>query len=413
MHRPVPDLLMVTQSYWPEPIGSAPYCADLAEWLAVAGWRVRVLTCRPSYPEGVVTPSYRDGSRDRESRNGVAVTRVPPWRPDRRGALGRILGELVFLCRGLAALAGGRVARADLVISLCPSILAVLLGRIACRRRGRHLVLVHDIQSGLAAGLGMVGGRWIPALMRAVERRVLDGADQIFVLSEQMRRRLEEQGVSCPIEVMPIWVDVAVVRPLERTVPGPVTALYSGNIGRKQALDQVLSLAEVLQRRGSTLRVVVRGRGGEADRLMEAAYRRRLRNIEFRALVPADRLSEGLAEGDVHLVPQDGTAADYAVPSKVYGIMAAGRPFVVTAGPGSHLWQLERESGAFQCVPPGDPEALADAVLALGADAGRRSDLGARGRAFVVARHDKPVVLGAFEETLGRLTGVAPAGQRV
>src|SRR3546814_5789828 len=83
--------------------------------------------------------------------------------------------------------------------------------------------------------------------------------------------------------------------------------------------------------------------------------------------------------------------------------MAAGRPFVATAGPGSHLWRLQEETGAFQCVPPGDSEALADAVLALGMDAERRADLGARGRAFVVKRHDKAAVLGLFEAALRQL----------
>ncbi|HEY9567644.1 MAG TPA: hypothetical protein VIR38_06110, partial [Thalassobaculum sp.] len=105
MERPKPDALMVTQYYWPEPIGSAPYCTDLAEWLAVAGWDVRVFTCRPHYPEGVVPARYASGDLDTQDRRGVAIDRVPPWRPDRRGALGRMLGEFVFLGRGLWAMA--------------------------------------------------------------------------------------------------------------------------------------------------------------------------------------------------------------------------------------------------------------------------------------------------------------------
>ncbi len=404
MNHASPDILMVTQFYWPEPIGSAPYCTDLAEWLTIAGWRVRVFTCRPSYPEGVVPPSYADGRRDRESQNGVAVTRVPPWRPERRGALGRMLGEFLFLARGVTALATGRVARSRQVVSLCPSVLSVLLGRLACRRNGHHVALVHDIQSGLAAGLGMVGSQgWLLSAMRVLERWVLNGVDVIFVLSEHMQQRLIAQGVTAPIQVLPIWVDAAAIQPIERAADGTVTALYSGNLGRKQGLNQVIDLAEILQRRNAAVRIMVRGKGGEADRLVDEAARRGLTNIEFLPLVPTSQLANSLSEGDVHLVPQDGKAADYAVPSKVYGIMAAGRPFVATAEPGSHLWRLQEETGAFQCVPPGDPEALADAVMALGIDERRRADLGARGRAFVIARHDKAAVLGIFEATLRRL----------
>ncbi|MEQ8396059.1 glycosyltransferase [Thalassobaculum sp.] len=406
MKRSAPTVLMVTQFYWPEIVGSAPYCTDLAEWLAREGWRVRILTCRPHYPEGVVPVQYRDGLLDRETRRGATIDRLPPWQPARRGALGRMLGEFAFLGRGLWALATGRVSRSDVVISLCPSVLAVVLGRLSCRWGGHHVAMVHDIQSGLASGLGMVGGSWLLRLMRALERWALNGTDGIFVLSENMRERLRNQGITTPIEVMPIWVDADLIQPVERTSGAPTTVLYSGNLGRKQALDQVIELAEVLQRRGSTLRVVVRGKGGEADRLMAEAANRGLRNIEFHPLVPADRFSESLAEGDVHLVPQDAATADFAVPSKIYSIMAAGRPFVATALPDSHLWRLQQQTGAFQCVPPGDADALADAVLALGADSRRREDLGARGRAFVVARHDKPVVLGGFEATLRKFIRV-------
>src|SRR3546814_9097612 len=84
MERPEPDSLMVTQYYWPEPICSAPYCTDLAEWLAVAGWDVRVFTCRPHYPEGVVSARYASGDLDTHDRRGVAIDRVPTGPPYRR-----------------------------------------------------------------------------------------------------------------------------------------------------------------------------------------------------------------------------------------------------------------------------------------------------------------------------------------
>src|SRR3546814_12119376 len=95
MERPKPDALMVTQYYWPEPIGSAPYCTDLAEWLAVAGWDVRVFTCRPHYPEGVVPARYASRDLDTPDRRGVAVHPVPPWPPDPRRPPRRVVGGVV------------------------------------------------------------------------------------------------------------------------------------------------------------------------------------------------------------------------------------------------------------------------------------------------------------------------------
>ncbi len=391
-----PTSLFVTQHYWPEALGSAPYCTDIAGALAAHGVAVTVFTCRPHYPEGVVPPNYAGGDRDRERLDGVQVERVAPWLPRRRDAFGRIFAEMVFLLKGLAALATGRIRRRDLVVSLCPSILTVLLGVLATRRRGRHIAVVHDIQSGLASGLGMVGAGPLVRLMSWAERVVLNRTSVVLVLSENMRRRLQAQGVKAPIDLLPIWVDTKLIVPLEKPASGVVNALYSGNFGRKQALPQLIDMAALLEKRGRNVRVTLRGAGSEAARLAEDVARRGLRNVRFAPLVPGDALVEGLADGDIHLVPQNGDAANFAVPSKVYTIMAAGRPFVASARPGSMLWQLMDDSHALLCVPAGDADALADAVERLAADPGLRHELGRNGRNYAMTRHDKAIVLKRF-----------------
>jgi colanic acid biosynthesis glycosyl transferase WcaI len=388
--------LFVTQHYWPEALGSAPYCSDIAGTLAAHGVATTVFTCRPHYPEGVVSPAYADGSHDRERLSGVRVERVAPWLPRRRDAFGRIFAEMVFLLKGLAALATGRIRRTDLVISLCPSILTVLLGVFATRRRGRHIAVVHDIQSGLASGLGMVGAGPLVRLMSWAERVVLNRTTVVLVLSENMRRRLQAQGVTAPIEILPIWVDTTVIEPLEKAESNAVNVLYSGNFGKKQALPQIVDMAALLEKRGRNVRVTLRGAGSEAASLAEDVASQGLRNVRFAPLVPEDALVEGLADGDIHLVPQNGDAADFAVPSKVYTIMAAGRPFVASARPGSMLWQLMDDSRALLCVPAGDANALADAVERLAEDPELRRELGRNGRNYAMTRHDKAVVLQRF-----------------
>ncbi|MEX0923966.1 MAG: glycosyltransferase family 4 protein [Rhodovibrionaceae bacterium] len=388
--------LFISQSYRPEPIGSGPYVTDMAEYLAAHGAEVEVLTTRPSYPEGVVSDGYRRGERDREMLNGVAVRRLRPWFTRKRGALGRLLREAAFLASGLLRLASGAVRRRSRVVSLCPSIFAVLLGCAATRRGGRHIALVHDVQSGLAAGLSMLGnGRAVRAL-QWLERQALNRCDGVLVLSEPMREHLHSLGVTAPIDVLPIWIDTAAVQPRPARSNKFRTAMYSGNFGRKQALDQVLDMAAVLRGRGAPLRVLLRGQGSETESLKARAAARQLDNVRFEPLVPVERLAESLAEGDIHLVTQHPLIADFAVPSKVFAIMAAGRPIVAAAPPGSMLWSLQERCGGFLCVPSGDTEALAAAVERLAGDSERCSELGRRARDYVVQAHDKQRVLGDF-----------------
>lgn len=399
--RPAPPLL-VTQHYWPELIGSGPYCDDLADWLCQTAGRAVVFTCRPHYPESAVPVAYRNGDRDRETRGRCKVIRVNPWLTKRRGAKERLFTETGFLISGLIALVFGRIRRADLVVSLCPSIFTVLLGEIATRRRGTHVAVVHDIQSGLASRLGMVSSGVVVTMMRWLERVVLNRTDAILVLSDDMKRCLQEQGIDRPIDVLPLWVDVGSDPSPCRDECESVTVVYGGNLGKKQGLGQVIDMAAILKQRGGDISIVLRGEGTEKDALARQITDLGLDNIRFQPLVPPEELADSLAEGDIHLVPQRDGIADYAVPSKVFAVMAAERPFVATAASNSLLWRLMEESRGFLCVPTGDALALADAVMHLAQNPARRRELGSNGRRYVVANHERTLVRRKFHAILRR-----------
>lgn len=394
--------LLVTQHYWPELIGSGPYCDDLADWLCEAAGRAAVFTCRPHYPENAVPAAYRTGERDRETRGRCEVVRVNPWLTKRRGAKERLLTEAGFLLAGLRALATGRIRRSDLVVSLCPSIFTVLLGVLATRRQGTHVAVVHDIQSGLASGLGMVNAGVLVATMRWLERVVLNRADAILVLSDDMKRCLRAQGINRPIDVMPLWVDAGSSPVPAREENESVTVVYGGNFGRKQGLGQVIDMAAILKERDCDISIVLRGEGTEKEALVRRAADRGLDNVRFAPLVSPGELAASLAEGDIHLVPQREGIAEYAVPSKAFAVMAAERPFVATAAPDSLMWRLMEESRGFLCVPAGDAAALADAVMRLALDPARRRALGRNGRRYVVAHHERTLVRRKFHAILRR-----------
>jgi colanic acid biosynthesis glycosyl transferase WcaI len=400
-------VLFVSRYYWPELIGSAPFSTDIAEWLASHGRPTTVVSGLPHYPGTMVFPAYRDSRRRRETVRNVEVERLRCGPPRASSATSRIVNEAEFLVRGLAALVTGRLRRHSVVLALCPSILCVALGVAARRRNGVCIAIVHDIQSGLAEKLGMVGGGRLSALMRACERSILNRTDLVAVLSSEMKDQLRRIGVTAPIEVVPLWVDTEHIRPAPTVVRSSVRVLYSGNLGRKQGLGQVVELARELATRRSDIEIVVRGSGSQAAELMAEIKRLGLANIRMVELQPNEALGTALAAGDIHLVPQRPDAAAFAVPSKVFNIMAVGRPFVATALPDSVLWRLQRQSGAFLCVPPDDPPSFAEAVIRLTDDSRLRQELGRRGREFVELHYAKPRILGHL---MSRLDAFALAG---
>jgi colanic acid biosynthesis glycosyl transferase WcaI len=396
--------LFITQYYRPELVGSAPFCGDLAEWLRGAGWEITVLTGLPNYPDGKVFEPYRRGAGRRECINGVGVERLAVWVPKRRFALARIASEVWFLIQGWWAIASRRVRPHRLVVSLCPSILAVLLGSLARHPTGRHVAIVHDIQSGLAQGLNMIRASWLLRVMRWCERGIFNRVDLIVVLTDEMKEYLRQLGVVAAIEIVSIWADTERIQPVPDVEDESARLVYSGSFGRKQNLEQIVALAADIKHRAPEMEILLRGRGAEFEALRTQATAKGLRNIRFSDLVAADRLFADMSSADIHLVVHDPSAASFAIPSKIYNIMAAGLPCVAQAQPETALGRLQRESNGFLCVRAGDPQALAGAALRLAGDIALRRELGRNGRRYVERNCAKEIVL---DRLLARAEGLS------
>src|SRR5258708_36942565 len=108
--------------------------------------------------------------------------------PKTTSVASRILGDISFVASGIAALLGPRVGRGALIVSLCPAILGVGLGMLARRKGGRHIAGVHDIQSGPAGSLGLVGSSWVRRLSRWWQGFRLDRVGLVAGLAEKGRQ---------------------------------------------------------------------------------------------------------------------------------------------------------------------------------------------------------------------------------
>lgn len=408
---PPGGVLYLSPYFWPEEIGSAPYCRELAEHLAARGYAVSALAFRPHYPSPAPFGDWADGARDHERLGPIAIERVPVQARGSGGFRDRVRNDLRFLRRAVWHALRGRHRKTGAIIAYVPSILT-LYGAMALKLRSGAPVMavVHDIESGLAASLGIASHPVMLKLMRLAERIGLSFADEVVVLTEGMKRELEAIGCRRPVTVLPIWAQAAAEAPIDPAAP--VQVMYSGNFGKKQNLDQLLPLLSHLSDTLPEVGIVMRGSGSERPRIEAEAARRGIATARFLELAPAQEFMAALQSANVHLVPQALNVANYALPSKLFSIMSAGRPYVCIAEPGSPLDALARDSGAGICVYPDDQARLCREVAALLGDPARQQRMGAAGRAYVQQHMNRAAIFNSYESILRRLAG-APEEQRI
>jgi colanic acid biosynthesis glycosyl transferase WcaI len=172
--------------------------------------------------------------------------------------------------------------------------------------------------------------------------------------------------------------------------------MYAGNVGLSQSLDLVLDAAAVLADDPDIVFVINGGGAARPDLERRAAGRP---NVRFVDMQPKDRLPEVLAAADIHLVPLKRGLGRASVPSKLYSILAAGRPLVASIDPGTEVARITAEAGAGIAVAPEDPEAFTKAISRLVHAPDEAAAMGRAGRAFV-ERWASPAAVAAQYEAL-------------
>jgi colanic acid biosynthesis glycosyl transferase WcaI len=392
-------VLYLSPYFWPEEIGSAPYCTDLAVWLHERGHDVHVVAFRPHYPSAQQFGAWADGSRDDDSLDGIPINRVPVTDRGRGGFKDRIKNDTAILWQVCLRALRGDFRKTGVIVAYVPSILTLYSAQVVRLLTGARIIaVIHDIESGLASSLGLVTNRALLFFMRLVERVGLNRADHIVVLTEGMKDEILRIGCHRPITVLSLWASLSPASPAP--TEGAVVVMYSGNFGKKQNLDQLLPLVKRLSDEKNSIHVVMRGDGSEMERIKTKFKEAQVTNTVFLPLAPAREFMSALHSAHIHLVPQALNVANYALPSKLFSIMSAGRPFVCIAEEGGLLDHLARQSGAGVCIRPGDEESLYRVVVDLAGDFDRQTRMGESGRLFVDRYMNKQAILRAYDNLI-------------
>ncbi|HVJ83037.1 MAG TPA: glycosyltransferase family 4 protein, partial [Planctomycetia bacterium] len=391
MNPETPRVAFFNRSYWPDAEATGQLLVELCEDL-VPEFRPVVLPGRPNadlsgLPEGA-------WKKTRE-RNGVEILRVPHSRFHKRHWLGRAVNWATF---AVAAFFRGLFMRrpAAIVVETDPPMLCLVGLVLKYWHRAKFVVYLQDIYPDVAVVLrGLSEGRFT-RLLRRLFVAAYKRADRVVVLSRDMKEFLVSCGVRCErIAIIPNWVDAKLVRPVKTDNPfrkregldGKFVAMYSGNLGFAQRLENVLEAAALLKDRTDIVFLMV-GDGASKRRLEALAAERKLANVRFLGYQPKEELAASLSAADLHLVPLHPQVLRFLMPSKIYGILAAGTAALVVSPPGTELARLVEENGVGFTAPPDDPIAFAEAVRRAADDPAKLAEMGERGYRLALSDFD-------------------------
>ncbi|MGA8035226.1 MAG: glycosyltransferase family 4 protein [Candidatus Acidiferrales bacterium] len=374
-------ILLLNEYYPPDTSATAKMAVQVAETLA-KNHQVTVVAGRPSYDPDEYYP-YK--LLQRRTHNGVTVECVGSTAYLRHQMNGRVSNYLSYLA---LAVPRALAINPDVILAMTDPPIAGLAGALVASLSGKPLVYnIRDMYPDMAVGGDIVQHGQFIRFWDALHRWALRKSTRVIVLGDDMRDRIIAKGV--PPERVAIVRDGATFPP---TLPSksdpiveeircgfPFVALHAGNLGFYGAWDTLLKAAEILRNENSGL--VFIGDGANRARLESAAAQANASNVKFLPFRPFEQVQHVMMAGDVHIVTIRRGLEGVVVPSKLYGILAAGRPVLVVADSKSDAARIAVESGCGLTADPDDPGAVANALCELRSDPARLVEMGAQAKA--------------------------------
>lgn len=392
-----PRVIFVNRVYWPSTAATAQLLTDLAEGLAVRGWPVEVIAT---------------GSDD-TTRNGVTIHRTGAG-GEHGGLISRARNYRRFL-RDAAAKVAALARPGDILVPMTdPPMLGATVAQAA--PAGAKIVhWIQDIYPEIAAAhFGFFASLALEPLRRKRDA-AWTAAAACVPLGEDMAALVSEQGVlRSRITILPNWAprelhalasadDIAALR-AQWGLADKFIVAYSGNLGRVHEFNTLIEAAARLRNDPRIVLLFV-GSGARFDRIARTARQRSLGNIRLLPAVPRTQLSVSLGAADVHLVTLQPAYRQLVYPSKLAGVLAAGRPVVFVGPADSEIARFVRQNGSGAAFRPGDATGLEQGIRRLAADPALHLAQATRARQLYEEHFTGDAALMGWDALLRRVAG--------
>lgn len=414
-------ILIISQYFSPEIGATQTRMHYFARALADKGHEVTVICEVPNHPAGIIRQEYRKRFFVKSDEDGFGVIRVWVFARPRKTFLNRILFYLSFLINGV--LGGLMLARGkyDVIFATSPPLPVGLAGLIlAVFKQSRFVLDIRDLWPLVAPSVGELRRGLLYKSAEILERLLYRKASAVTCVTRSFVKYVLSKGIPqdrvffLPNGTIPELFNPQRQDPLLREklgLNGKFLVTFCGTHGVAQGLPKILEAAKLL---GGEQKIVFCfvGEGPVKAELLKKKETDKIENVIFLPQVPVTEVTRYINASDLLLVPLKADKVfDWFIPSKMFDFMACGKAVIVTVD--GEAKRILDESGGGVYVPPEDPAALAEVVCELSRDTERLSQMGRRGRDYVLSHFIREVQANSLERIFFGLVRRASVGWHV
>ena len=394
----------LSELYYPEDSATGYYVTKTAEALA-ATHDVSVLCAQPTYrARGTKAPAY-------ELLNNVHVHRCAATTLNKDVLIFRLV-NLLTISVSLFFKAVGSIRQGDLVFVVTNPPTLPFVAFLACKLRGARLILrIEDVYPDAMIAAGMLRpGSAIVRVLNFMHRSLYRNVDRVIVLGRDMlqlvRKKLPRNVGH--VSIITHWADCGEIMPLQRNENGLLqkhgltnkfVVQYSGNMGRTHDIEGLVQCAQMLESNNS-IHFLFIGTGAKEMWLRKTTQELRLKNVTILPPQLRGDLAQSLNACDLAVISFVEGMAGVSVPSRMYNILAAGKPILAVADADSELALVVQEEHVGWLVRPASPEITAQAILEAFSNPGLLSEMSIRARALVLRDYTPMQIVGKIEKLL-------------
>jgi glycosyltransferase involved in cell wall biosynthesis len=365
------SVLFIVHYFYPDYASTGQIMTELCRELQ-KDFNISVISVVPGYTQSLQQNQYKGKSITYEKFENIDVVRVNATRLDKKKKISRLKHILSYFFNASHAIL--KTKKHDIVFTISqPPILGGLLGVIAKVFKGSKLIYnIQDFNPEQIEVVNYSKNKFIIEFARWLDNLSCKIADRIIVVGHDMESTLYKRLPKInrgKVNVINNWINEKEVYPLSKEHPqvkefaqkyglsDKFIIMYSGNIGLYYDLENIIKVIEKFKDIKDVVFVFV-GEGAKRDELVEYCRRHQLNNVKFVPYQPKEQLIYSLNAADVHLVTNQKGIKGVSVPSKIYGVMGAGKAVLGVLEEGSEAWLLIQKSNCGVCSEPQDYDSL-------------------------------------------------------